>query len=899
MIKLSRCYFVFFLLVILATGTLLAQTKETGIIQGTITDKDGGPLPGVTVTATSPSTMGKPSSITDQHGRYRIAALFTGTYTVDAKLDGFTPAQMTNIVVHAGMTATVDIMLVQAALQKEVTVVAAAPLIDVTKSSLAKTYLSNDLLATIPTAQSSYDIINLAPGVTEYSAYGGGNYVGNSFQLDGFEINTPWFGGGMYTSMLDYNTMEEAQIMALGAPAEYGGFNGALVSIITKSGGNNFHGDAQINGYGKNWHSKNVPIGDPKWKLVPETPLANRLDTSFHLGGPIIRDKLWFFGGYEYFKKTTELVSTGKVSPDTYPKFFAKLTFQPTSSDRIQTYFEKHKETALNTFLTADFVPPANADIIRGATIVNLSYLHSFSSHSFLELTGGYMNDPWDSIPNTRNRNLSGHYDLGTGVYSVNGYWWSHQPDHKYSFRGSFSQSVDNLAGSHDFKIGGGVEKSAGDWDMTLNGGVTYYDLYGQPYMAFKQHGYQQYSGLATYFFAQDDWKISHTVVINPGLRFSSIRGSIPELNETVYKPSLGIEPRLGFTWDITGNQKTVLKVHVGRYYEGIKAYYFWSTTPARPIDYFHVSPDGTLTPWYTVGGVDLYTVDPNIRSPYMNQAVAGLEQVLGKNLSGSVSFIYKYWGDFIEPVDIAAKFEQVSFTDPATGKVYTVYNQTNVGSPKYLITNPEAGKDIGAAYPGIVQVTPWRRYLGLQFTINKRFAHNWQLVASYTYSKEHGTYNNSHTPESAFGMGQGNLYYDPTFQINLEGRSIISPPHLLKVMGSYVFPLDITVSAYYQLYSGDTWTKAVPVTTVAQQAPTLLLEPQGSSRLPSTNRLDFRVEKSFYLKQIRLSLMLDAFNVFNQAIPMFVAVFEGPDQGLALAVNDPRTFRLGARIVF
>jgi hypothetical protein len=233
-------------LLALATCFLSAQTRDTAVIQGTVKDSAGGPLPGVTVWVLSPNMMGKPTAVTAGDGSYRILALSTGTYEVNAELSGFAPAKITGISIHAGMTATVDLTLAQAKLETEVSVIGAVPVVDVTSSSLANTYISKDLLGTLPTSQDTHSILNLAPGVTQLNAYGGGDQDGNSWTIDGAEVSSSWFGGGQYSTPIDYNVVEETQVIALGAPAEYGGFTGTAVNIVTKSGGNEFHGDAQF-----------------------------------------------------------------------------------------------------------------------------------------------------------------------------------------------------------------------------------------------------------------------------------------------------------------------------------------------------------------------------------------------------------------------------------------------------------------------------------------------------------------------------------------------------------------------------------------------------------------------------------------------------------------------------
>jgi hypothetical protein len=233
------------------------------------------------------------------------------------------------------MTATVDLILEQAKLETEVNVIGAAPIVDITDSSLANTYITKDLLTHLPTAQNTHAILNLAPGVTQLSAYGGGDQSGNSWTIDGAEVSSSWFGGGQYSTPIDYNVVEEQQVIALGAPAEYGGFTGTAINIVTKSGGNEFHGDAQVLYRGDSWQSANIKSGDGG---SSSGDAGHRvLQRQRHWAAPS-KDKLWFFAGYGYYKQT---IAGGLAGPEDAPEVL-KLTFQPTQKDRSRRPSRPH-----------------------------------------------------------------------------------------------------------------------------------------------------------------------------------------------------------------------------------------------------------------------------------------------------------------------------------------------------------------------------------------------------------------------------------------------------------------------------------------------------------------------------------------------------------------------------
>ena len=905
MSKFLRLSFSSLLVLFLFSGVAIAQSREAGMIQGRIADEAGDALPGVNVEATSPNLMGTRAVVSDQDGKYRLTALPNGTYTLEASLTGFTTVKLTGITVRAGTTGTVDIVMTDAKIDTQVLVIGQAPLIDVTDSSIGRTYFTKDFLENIPTPRDTFRMINAAPGVTSMSVHGSGDHTGNLFKVDGVEISDSWFGGGMYTATIDYNIIEESQLISLGAAAEYGSFTGSAFNIITKSGGNSFNGDVHFYVKGKNWQSSHVDQNDPQWSLLAETPVVQTYDVGFNLGGPILKDKLWFFGSYNYYKKTEEMVSLEKTRPLWFPKAFAKLTFQPNEKNRFNVFLEYHKSTQENMTWNPLVPTEANYKFVYPVWIGNLSFLHTFSPQTILDLkfSGNYIIN--DYIPNS-GRNLPGHLDLDTGERSVNSSWWGYWTSSRYAFKASVSHYVENFVGAHDLKFGLEVERARGGGTSEATGGFTYWNLSGEPYMAnawsYKSDGINwRYTG-----YVQDSWKVSDSIVLNPGLRFSMIRGSIPDLGRTVYSPN-NLEPRIGLVWDLDRSHRTAVKLHYGKYNEGTKSYYFSNLQPSPDTIYYSVGPNwGSMTELYRIPGASLYSIDPDTKHPSMDQVVAGVERILGNDLTLGVSFIYRYWYNFIEAVDLTALFETVPFTDPGTGQVYTVYNRLNPGEVHRYITNPKVGVDYGQAYPDIVQVDPYRKYRGVQFVFNKRFSNNWQFSASYVYSNESGTYGNSHSADEQRGsMGRqtwnmcfASLYYDPTRQINLKGNSTISPPHVAKILATYVFPLDISFSAFYTYSSGRRWERNIRLGGL-NQTPWLMTEPRGSRSLPAQNNLDLRAEKSFRFNDLRFSLVLDMFNVFNQARMVQVFDGDGANFGKGLAVNIPRTFRASFAFYF
>jgi len=176
------------ILLFIGASLVLAQSRETGAIEGKVTDEEGSPLPGVTVTVSGPSLMGVRSSITGAEGKYRFPALPPGVYTIKAELQGFATVVQEKVRVSTTVRLTVDLVMRPSTLEEEVTVVAKAPTVDVKSTETASVTLSDEILRNIPFSNFSTDIVNLAPGVNNDVAYGASESTGISYQVDGVNL---------------------------------------------------------------------------------------------------------------------------------------------------------------------------------------------------------------------------------------------------------------------------------------------------------------------------------------------------------------------------------------------------------------------------------------------------------------------------------------------------------------------------------------------------------------------------------------------------------------------------------------------------------------------------------------------------------------------------------------
>ncbi|MBM3311253.1 MAG: hypothetical protein FJY80_07080, partial [Candidatus Aminicenantes bacterium] len=376
------------LLATVLLASLAAAQVPTGRIIGKATDEQNVPLPGVVVNATSSRMVGVASTVTDETGTFRLLSLPSGTYTITFTLQGFQPLKREGVVLQMEQTLTLNVSLVQSALAEEITVVGQSPLIDV-KSTTKGSTMTKEVFMQLPRNRSFDGLLATVPGVQYESNQGGLSVDGasgteNVWYVDGTNVTSVHV--GLRTQSVVMEQLEEVKVTASGYNAEFGGSMGGVVSVISRSGGNEFHGE--IFGYYNNnrlWmegKSRDSLRLNPYWTspLGPEDieyfnsddlyynggkdrDDYQRMEGVFNLGGYILKDRLWFFASFNptysrtygdrWFSTDPVDLGAAKVPGDTiadprqgrpvynfYSKYRyyywqAKLTAQPVKGMRV------------------------------------------------------------------------------------------------------------------------------------------------------------------------------------------------------------------------------------------------------------------------------------------------------------------------------------------------------------------------------------------------------------------------------------------------------------------------------------------------------------------------------------------------------------------------------------
>lgn len=892
-----------------ASASVGAQEMHIASITGVVTDSTGAVLPRVALTLSGPTPLGgSRRTTTDEQGIYHFAILTAGIYELSAELRGFKTVRRQAIQPAVGTTIRVDFQLEVAPVAETATASAGLPVVDATTAA-SSVRLDDDLLRHLPTVRQQPESINLIPGVEENVAFGGTQYS-NALLIDGVGVSETKLGSGFHTLLFNYNWIQEVQPVALGAGAEYGEFTGLVANSIIRSGGN------RMSGLGEHWMSH------PRWmwsntsSLPPEReyqfrftqPLMFR-DSSAQLGGPLIRDRFWFFTGFQYLRREERLAGVGDaVNRQRDRKTILKLTAAASARARLEGFYERDWSRTDGAII-GDLGPAETLASQRSpATSWNARLTWQRSERTLLELrhTGyrsQYSLDPM--APNTRS-GAPPHLDVFTGRASGNAPYYLRYVGRPLSAAATVTLHPDRvLGGKHQLKFGVEHQRTTAIDEFGYPGGRWYLDDDGQPYLVVLFDGSaDRTTSRRTTAYAQNTWTVHDRLTIEPGLRVGVNRGSVPERG-TVFATN-PVAARLGFAWALTQDQKTVVRLHYGRYHDPLLSGQFQfmdSLGEKNPYITAVVLPSGRLAELDRFEGSKNFAIDDRLAHSHVDQYLVGFERELPASVSLQVQYVRRNFRNFMAFVDTGSVYAEVPARDPGPdgkigtaddGGIFTVFNKTNPGHEFRLLTNPPHA---------------YRQYDAVQIIGRRRYVRTWQLLAAYTWSRTEGNVDQRLGSNAGLhDAGYTGVFTNPNRQINAAGRTSFDFPHQLKAQGTYRVPVwgGFNFSAVYRYHSGLAWGRRAQVLWLWQGSEQVRLEPRGTRRLPALSNLDVRAEKTFQMGPLGASLgiFIDVFNATNQGAPNSrypFAVFDlsGPNFGEPGSWIEPRTIRGGARFTF
>ena len=732
-----------FLLAFAASAS--AQGEQAGTLRGRLTSSDGLTLPGVTVTVTSPSLQGTRSTVADINGVYSLPGLPAGDYTVRLELSGFGTVER-RVSIPLGSAIVVDQALAPARVNETVDVKATTSPI-ATPAGAFNTRVDDTRL--LPIGRTPFFLAELAPGLTDLTpnqnqvTIGGGLAYDNKFLVDGVDVNDNVFGqpNGLFIE----EGIQEVQVLTSGISAEFGRFGGGVINVITRSGGNMFSGAFRTNLTNASW-SDETPLEKSKG-----TKRASKLSPTYEaiLGGPVMKDRLWFFGGFRAERTTTSnllqqtnVPYNGKNNNQRYEgKLTGTLkpghTLQGTYiGNRTEQFAVSHPNSidprALTTPTTNNRLGVATwRGVLAGRMFATAQYSQKYWQVSN---NGGTSSDILESPFLTRGTTAGVPGNLH---YSAP-YFDSTDPDGRHNRQATASLAYQlgrRGIGSHELKSGveyfvstrktGNSQTSTGyifQTDYKLDAaGKPALDANGRLVPVFTTG----VSRLATWmpsrgaaidittasFFVSDRWTAGPRLTVDAGLRYEHVSTEAELQGQPVSANTFA--PRLGLTYALTADGRTVASATYGHYAGAYNDVQFSRNSAAGNADRItgaYTGPSGeglnfapafnpanysTIAGTFPTANV-FFAAD--LKSPLTKETTLSLGRDFGRGLWARGRYVHRRSTDFVEDYITIAEGKTVVAKDGVNFGTFdnAVYRNSDLAKREYDAIDLQSGWQLG-----------------------------------------------------------------------------------------------------------------------------------------------------------------------------------------------------------
>lgn len=775
----------------LAPAAVLAQSASGADLEGTIRDDTGAALPGVTIVATNVDTGVQRTTFSNADGRYRLPALPVGAYTLTVSLEGFTTVERTGLVLQIGQVATIDLVLPLAGLEETVTVTQAAPIVETGRTQVGAVVSRTEIDNLPINGRNFLDFSTTVAGVTGQQMSGQGSGISfngqrarsNNISIDGADSNGQLNGNTRLT--LSQEAVREFQVVTSQFAPEFGRAGGGLVNIVSKSGTNVLSGNGFLFVRDESFDARNafVPAGQPK-------PQFERQNFGGTFGGPIVRNRTFFFGSVERVDRSESGVVS--ISDASVQAVNAALAARPIPGSNVRSIANGVYPISLETTLVSlkidhSFNPNNNLAVryIYGKTLEEnaggvgvgglidtsggggldgedqslfLSWTRIFGSSMFSETRFQFA--PRD-LQQYANDAVGPRVTIsGVATFGRNVNFPVLLNEDRYEFKQDFS--IDR--GRHFFKFGADVTRvnAFSSFPISFAGSFTFGSL--ATFLAGTPTTFTQGFGNPAMdlpntlvgLYWQDTFKVGNSLTLVYGLRYDydgQPQGITRDPNNPVEAPlQTGINrdknnlaPRLGVTYDPLGDGRTVIRGGYGRFYDKIFllvarnaliARQSVSLSGAAAAQRFALGafPESqNLPPGFTLTRPNINIADPGIELPYNHQFNLGVERQIGTHWAAGANFIYVRGENLLRSDNINLGPPTVLTAQNAASLGVANPNPQQIGRPYYGTTNR-----LDPLFNNVQQVSSASksRYWGLQFVVQKRMSHGLELRANYTLSE-------------------------------------------------------------------------------------------------------------------------------------------------------------------
>jgi hypothetical protein len=862
-----------FFICLFAACSALAQTSLVGgALAGAVSDSTGGRIPGVTVAVRETGTHQAREVSTDAEGAFHFSELPVGTYEVLVSLAGFTPYHHAGVTLPLGGTVHLDIVLQSGGVNTQVTVTAQPPAIDPAQTSVSSA-VDTERIEELPVESRNYlSFALLAPGVASSAqqpgkrslaplpdsgfTFGGLRARSNNVTIDGLDNNDEYTGSSR--TELSLETVQEFQVVNAGLSAETGGASGGSINVVTRMGANAIHGDAFFFLENGSLNARNP------FEAGSATPNLRRYRTGTALGGPIVKDRTFYYAAFEQeHSRSLEdsfispaLVSainrilasgafpnlaTRQISDDYFPasraetEASAKINHQltPRNSVMVRYAFTDNREAG-DAFKTAGWTDPS----ARGSGFTQDSAEVGSLTSVF---TPSSVGDLRFQIADRR-AVLRTNDAVGPGVdiagmvefgrpYDGNG----HRTETHRQATYTYSHSI----GHHLWKAGATVNRVHEDAAMADGFGGTYIFASLADFAAGRPDQFRQVFGAvdsryaATSFggFAEDHWSVTRKLTADLGLRYDFER-----LPGMFRQDTNNISPRIGLAYQAA--PAWVVRAGYGIFYDRYVLAALNRVVQINGVNAYELVLDGGAA----AARPSIYTADKSLATPYSQQSSFAVEHLLARDLTASVSYLH------VRGVKLS-RTRNINRGPGADPQFTDIFQMEDSASSSYN---------------------------GVSFTLNRRMSDELEFSASYTLSKTFDDASDfDEQPQNPLDLApewalsrqqqQQRLVWNALWELPIGDEAGAARDWATRIFGH------IEVAPIFAVESGRPVNPLTGVDSYSTHAFPLSARPLGFGRnsfhSPMLATMDFRVLKYFpFGKTAHLDLVAEAFNLFNRA---------------------------------
>ncbi|MBL8238891.1 MAG: TonB-dependent receptor [Bryobacterales bacterium] len=789
----------------LALAASLSVAQEiTGTLTGTTSDASGAVLPGVSITVTNKDSNQSLTARSDSAGVWYARELKPGRYSVKLEAKGFQTTNIAEVIVPVGRTITINNSLTIGAVEQSVTVTEAPPVIDFTGTTVAQNLTAAEI-DRIPKGRSFQSVILLAPFTNSGDIEGGYQVNGasgaeNNFMVDGLSTTSLVNGKSRQNAAFEY--IQEVQVKTNGIEAEYGGALGGVVNAVTKSGGNQFHGEAHYFLFGNKLSASPVkrllldPIDDRTVSYVQDSKFKNDThEFGGSLGGYLIKNKLYFYTAIspQFQRSANDYLFANGLEADTierkrlFMNAFNKLSFDP--SNRVRTNFSWlyspfYSEGTLPGYDSYANAVSANrasnqANKTRGFSNPQASYSGDvniqLSNTSLLSLRGGYFFDnfrtngvPAFSSVTYQTSGIGLPFDIPANLrQGVNA---QNTPRVQQTFKDAVGRTYlradysvfANFLGQHNLKVGAGHQRNVNSVDVGYPGGGYVFIWWDRAFRSNAtgvtdrgQYGYYEVNDIGTrgsvgagitHLYIQDQWRVSKKLSLSLGLRTENEK--IPSFRRAQREYAFEfpfekkLAPRLGASYDVFGDGRMKVYGSWGLFYDWTK---YELARGSFGGDFWTVKYRAldTLDVFNLSGtnapGRDIW--NPAVPNSFRDRRLVDFNAVdpdLKPMSQSNTSLGFEY---AVKPQMVMA----VRYVHNSLRRTIEDLGTLVDGNETYIFGNPGEGISKvmipSTATQPFAMPKPKRTYDGVEFSVSRRFSNRWFGQASYVYSRLYGNY--------------------------------------------------------------------------------------------------------------------------------------------------------------